>query len=47
LNKKMSVIYIWIILITLIIGLSFSAYACHDLYVNLDTYINVHNDIRK
>ncbi len=47
LNKKMSVLYIWLILITLIIGLSFSAYACNDLCNNLESYINVHNNLKK
>ena len=42
----MSVIYIWIILITLIIALIFSAYACNNLYTNIDSYINVYNYIK-
>lgn len=35
------------ILITLIIALSFSEYACHDLYSNINHYIAVHNNIVK
>lgn len=46
LNKKMSTIYIWIILIILIFGLSISAYACHDMYINIDKFIAVHNNIK-
>ena len=46
LNKKMSTIYIWLILITLIIGIYSSIYAIHDLHVNLESYINVYNNIK-
>ena len=46
LNKKISLVYIWIILITLIIGSTISAYACHDLYTNVDSYMLVHNKIK-
>lgn len=47
LNKKMSFIYIWLILVTLIAGLSFSGYASGELYNNLDSYIAVHNSLSK
>lgn len=47
LNKRMSIVYIGIILITLIFGLSISAYVCHDLYANVDNYIAVHNSLKK
>lgn len=47
LNKKMSTIYIWLILIILIVGLYSSVYAMHDLYINIDSYINVHINLRK
>ena len=46
LNKKMSVIYNIIIIITFIIALSFNAYACNELYNNIDNYITVHNNIK-
>jgi hypothetical protein len=42
----MSTIYIWLIIITLFIALSFNAYACNDLYSNIDDYITVHNNIK-
>ena len=42
LNKKMSTIYIWLIIIILLAGLYTSIYAIHDLYINIDSYINVH-----
>ena len=47
LNKKMSFIYIWLILVALIVGLSFSGYASSELYSNLDSYIAVHNSLSK
>ena len=46
LNKKMSVIYIWLMILSLILALSFSAYTCNELYTNIDSYINVHNSIK-
>lgn len=42
----MSTIYIWLILITLIVGLCFSAYACNSLYADIDSFIAVHNNIK-
>jgi group I intron endonuclease len=45
-NKEISIIYIWLLLILLIIALSFSAYTCNELYTNIDSYINVHNNIK-
>jgi hypothetical protein len=47
LNKKMSSIYIWLILVTLIIGLLFSGYGSSELYNNLNSYIAVHNSLNK
>lgn len=47
LNKKMSFIYIWLILIALIVGLYFSCYASSELYNNLDNYIAVHSSLNK
>jgi Cytochrome C and Quinol oxidase polypeptide I len=47
LNKKMSIVYIWIILITLVLGLSFSAYTCNDLYSNINSYVDVHKSLSK
>ena len=47
LNKKISFIYIWLILVVLIVGLSLSGYAWSELYNNLDSYIAVHNTLRK
>lgn len=42
LNKKMSNIYIWLILLILI-ALSFSIYASGELFNNIDSYIAEHN----
>ena len=47
LNKKMSFIYIWLILVALLVGLSFSGYASNELYNNLDSYIAVHISLSK
>lgn len=47
LNKKLSFIYIWLILVTLIVGLSFSGYASGEFYNNLYSYIAVHNSLSK
>jgi Cytochrome b/b6/petB len=47
LNKKMSTIYIWLTLLILIFSLSFSIYAAHELYSNLDGYITEHTNIKK
>ena len=47
LNKKMSNVYIWLILIVLVVALSFSAYTCAELFNNLDDYISVHNSLKK
>ena len=46
LNKNMSNIYIWLIII-LVIALSFSVYTCADLYNNIDEYVNVHNSLKE
>ncbi len=46
LNKKMSIIYIWVIIFILLCALSFSIYASDELFNNLDNYITVHNNIK-
>lgn len=47
LNKKMSVIYIWLILLLLIIALLSNNYALNNLSHNLDGYISVYNSLKK
>ena len=47
LNKKISFIYIWLILVALLVGLSFSGYASSELYNNLNSYITVHTSLSK
>jgi hypothetical protein len=42
----MNNVYLWLILLLLIIGLSISAYVSGDLYNDLDTYINMHNSLK-
>jgi hypothetical protein len=43
----MSIIYIWLILLILIIGLSSNSYALNDLSHNLDGYLAVYNSLKK
>jgi hypothetical protein len=46
LNKKVSIVYIWLILIMLLIGLATSGYFSHELYSDIDKYINVYNYLK-
>jgi hypothetical protein len=46
LNKKVSVIYIWLILIMLLIGLTASIYFSNELYTNIDKYIDIYNNLK-
>jgi len=45
LNKKVSVIYIWLILIMLLIGLAASIYFSYELETNIDKYIDIYNKL--
>lgn len=47
LNKNMNSVYIIIIIILLIISLSTISYTSLELYSNIDSYISVHNNIKK
>ena len=47
LNKKMSVIYVWLILLLLIIAILSNNYALNNLSHNLDGYISVYNSLKK
>ena len=42
LNKQMSVVWIWFGFVTIMFGLSISAYALYNICVNMDSFINVH-----
>lgn len=42
LNKQMSIIWIWYILIVIFLGLNVSAYALHNISIYIDNYINGH-----
>lgn len=42
LNKQMSIMWIWYIFVTILIGLSISAYALHNVYAYIENYINGH-----
>ena len=43
LNKKMSIFYIWLILI---IGLYSCIYGLQYIYTNIDSYVNVYNNLK-
>ena len=47
LNKKTSTVYIFIIFIVLFIVLAFNIYFISQLYLNLDTFIDLHIKNRK
>jgi len=47
LNKKMSTIYIWIILIFVIVSLSFSIFFITDIHNNLEDYIKVYESFKR
>lgn len=47
LNKKMNILYILLTIILLIIVLSYYTHICHELYISINSYINVNNDIKK
>jgi group I intron endonuclease len=46
-NKKLSVIYIRFLITILIITLAYFAYTSGELYINLDSYVNIYNNIKK
>lgn len=46
LNKKMSTVYILLLLIILLVGIYSNIYAIHDLNVNIDSYVKVHNNLK-
>lgn len=47
LNKRMSTVYIYILLLLLLFALGLMAYISEDLYYNIDMYVSVHNNIKK
>ena len=47
LNKKVNVIYIWLILIMLLVGLTVPVYFSNKLYNNIDKYIDLYNNLKK
>jgi hypothetical protein len=47
LEKGVSNILIWILIILLILDLSFSAYIYNDLYTNIDSYVNMYINMKK
>lgn len=47
LNKKVSIIYIWLALLILLVGLTFSTYFSYEIYSNIDKYIEIYNYHKK
>lgn len=45
LNKQLSIIWIWFVLIILVFGLDLNAYVLNDILNHLDSYINIHNKL--
>ena len=45
-NKKVSIVYIWLILIILLISLAYIGYFSYELYNNIDKYINIYNFVK-
>lgn len=46
-NKKVNVIYIWLILLIILLGLAASRYFSYELYNDLEKYISTHNFSKK
>lgn len=47
LNKKVSLIYIWLALIIILIGLASSTYFSYEIYNNMDKYIEIYNYLKR
>ena len=45
-NRKVSTVYIWVLLVTLITLLAYSSYISGELYTNTDSYVNIYNNLR-
>ena len=46
-NRRISIIYIWALVIALIITLAYFTYISSDIYTNIDSYINMYNNLEK
>jgi len=46
LNKKVSTLYIWLILVSVIFALSSSIFFIHDINTNLDRYITIYKSMK-
>ena len=44
-NKQMSIIWTWIGVLLVTFALCLDAYTLHDLYNNIDSYVNIHNSM--
>jgi len=47
LNKNINTIYVWLLVILLIVTLAYFAYISGDLYSNIDSYVNIYNNLKK
>lgn len=47
LEKSVSNTLIWILIMLLLLDLAFSAYIFNDLYTNIDSYVNMHINMKK
>ena len=45
-NKNINNIYIWLVLLILIVALAFAAYTYGDLYIHIDSYVNMYINLR-
>jgi hypothetical protein len=45
-DRRISAFYIWALVITLIVTLAISGYISDDLYTNIDSYVNIYNNLR-
>lgn len=44
-NKQISIIWTWIGILLITFALCLDAYTLHDLYNNIDSYVNIHNSM--
>jgi hypothetical protein len=45
LNKHTSLIWTWISILVITFALCLDAFTLHDVYTNIDSYVNVHNSL--
>jgi hypothetical protein len=45
-NKTVNTVYIWVLLVILITLLAYSGYISGELYTNIDSYVNIYNNLK-